>query len=185
MPNSPGFPAGLKYLNRYYNNDLYHHDITFMRQQRLGGWRKDRAAKKMWKALSLLTTCTPRLMDAILNDRGEISMEDRLAMPCCHWQEELAPAGCCRHKTGAGLTNYLNVIIGKKYGKAILEKAHRLMCYAMHGPPPSGHEARHICMKTSCINQYHVEWSTTHENNLDVHKLSKARRHASKGVKAT
>ena len=184
MPNSPGFPAGLKYLNRYYNHDKYD-DITFMNQQMLGGWRKDRAAKKMWKALSLLTACTPTLMDAILDDRGEISMEDRLAMKCCHWQKELAPAGCCRHKTKAGHTEYLNVIIGKKYGKAIQEKAHRLMCYAMHGPPPSGHEARHICMKTSCINQYHVEWSLVEFNNHDAHKLRKARRHASKGAKAT
>ena len=69
---------------------------------------------------------------------------------------------------------------------AIHEKAHRLMCYAMHGPPLSDDlVAMHICNDTSCVNQYHVEWSTTYVNNLDVHKLRKARRHASKGAKAT
>lgn len=51
-----------------------------------------------------------------------------------------------------------------------LHKAHRFMCEAAHGPPPSPtHEAAHNCGNGmgGCVHPGHLEWKTPSENQLD------------------
>lgn len=48
--------------------------------------------------------------------------------------------------------------------------AHRSMCIAAHGPPPTKtHEAAHSCGKGNqgCVNPKHLSWKTPTENNKD------------------
>lgn len=48
--------------------------------------------------------------------------------------------------------------------------AHRMMCEASHGPPPtSRHVAAHSCGKghTGCISPVHLRWATYTENDAD------------------
>lgn len=48
--------------------------------------------------------------------------------------------------------------------------AHREMCEAKNGPPPTAkHEAAHSCGRgfDGCVNPNHLSWKTRHENQSD------------------
>lgn len=54
-------------------------------------------------------------------------------------------------------------------GKII--KAHRAMCEAAHGKPPTlKHVAAHSCHNPKCVNPNHLSWKTPHENLMDRRK---------------
>lgn len=57
--------------------------------------------------------------------------------------------------------------IVKMNGKTV--KATRLICTLVHGDPPPGYEAAHICGKghTGCMSPHHLEWKTKVENAAD------------------
>lgn len=63
---------------------------------------------------------------------------------------------------------------GKGYGKLRFGGskvyAHRLVCWVVHGAPPSPeHEAAHSCGKghLGCVNPRHLEWKTRAGNHAD------------------
>lgn len=136
------------------------------------GWKQDAIVRRMLIILSLLITCTPQLLH-IMDDRH---MKDREAKDqnCCHWSDDFPlPNGCSMHCNKH--TQYLNV----KLGMGVKEKAHRIMWYALYGPPQSEskNNARHICSNKGgrCINPYHLIWDTVVANNLDVNMLRRER----------
>jgi hypothetical protein len=148
---------------------------------RKASWKPFAAAKKMYNLLSLLTVCTPSLTMDIADDRAVASRAAKDSN-CCMWQPELLPRGFHQHRVKGKSTSYLDVVIGYKAGKRkvlpVKEKAHRLMCYSLHGPPPPHKpHARHICSNKGgrCINPYHVVWSNQQENNDDVAELKRER----------
>lgn len=59
------------------------------------------------------------------------------------------------------------------YGQATGEDgdptgAHRYVCEAEHGPPPSPeHETAHSCGNRCCVNRWHLRWATREENAAD------------------
>ena len=56
-----------------------------------------------------------------------------------------------------------------KDGKVVL--AHRMMCEAVHGAPPTpDHQAAHSCGKghEGCVNPRHLRWATRRENHADA-----------------
>lgn len=58
------------------------------------------------------------------------------------------------------------------YGGRFGRLAHRIMCIAAHGDPPSdAHEATHACGQghTGCVNPRHLRWATHEENMKDKH----------------
>lgn len=152
---------------------------------RQAGWRRRTAIGRMDKALSLIAACTPSLTPDITDDR-HVKCKDAKSQSCCHWDSDLLPSGCHAHTVLDKSTNYLNVIVGvRRAGTSIKEKAHRLMCYSLYGPPPSAmhNTARHICNNIGgkCINPYHLEWSTSLVNTADVNELKRARAAARAG----
>lgn len=51
-------------------------------------------------------------------------------------------------------------------GKRVFEKAHRLVCWAFHGPAPSpGMVVMHTCNKPTCLCPMHLKWGTQKENS--------------------
>jgi len=61
---------------------------------------------------------------------------------------------------------------GKGYGQAWFRGrlcvAHRAMCIAAHGEPPSKeHHAAHSCGVRKCVNPSHIRWATASENEQD------------------
>lgn len=55
-----------------------------------------------------------------------------------------------------------------KVGPGKYNKAHRLMCEAAHGPPPSGAVVMHSCNNKWCVNPTHLSWGTQKENITDA-----------------
>jgi hypothetical protein len=52
-------------------------------------------------------------------------------------------------------------------------RVHRVMCEHRNGPPPTpGHHAAHSCDRghEGCVNQWHLDWKTPSENQLDRFK---------------
>jgi hypothetical protein len=141
------------------------------------GWRCATASKRLDLSLSFLTACTPSLTMGMIDDRAVASRAGKDSN-CCMWQPELLPPRYNEHRVKGKDTHYLNVPLGKKGVRTIIEKAHRLMCYSLHGPPPPDKPiARHICNNIGgrCINPYHVMWSNYQENNNDVAELKRER----------
>jgi len=53
-------------------------------------------------------------------------------------------------------------------GSGKVKMAHRFMCEAAWGPPPSeAHQAAHSCGNRRCVNPSHLSWKTRTENQLD------------------
>jgi hypothetical protein len=141
------------------------------------GWRVATALKRLDLTLFLLTVCAPSLTMDMIDDRAVTSRAGK-DCNCCKWQPELLPTRFHEHRVKGSGTHYLNVPIGKTGKRTILEKAHRLMCFSLHGPPPPDKpHARHICSNKGgrCINPYHVVWSNQQENNDDVAELKRER----------
>lgn len=67
--------------------------------------------------------------------------------------------------------NYVNLRVpreGSTGGSTI--GVHRIMCWLLHGPPPSRmgqHHVRHMCNNRWCINPTHLQWGSPAENNRD------------------
>lgn len=50
-------------------------------------------------------------------------------------------------------------------GHSKVEKAHRVMCELVYGPPPTpGLEAAHSCHNRGCVNPDHLSWETRPDN---------------------
>lgn len=189
LPQENSRPEPFRYLIRYHDPrpdrvqhelNIYHKTsicIGITRLMRDASWKRSNADKKMFKCLSLLTACTPSLTMDIPDDRAVASRAAKDSH-CCMWQPKLLPKGCSQHRVKGKSTCYLNVVIGRAGCTAVKEKAHRLMCYSLHGPPPPNQpDARHICNNKGgrCINPYHVVWSNQQENNHDVAELKRKR----------
>lgn len=55
----------------------------------------------------------------------------------------------------------------KRLGGWLQERAHRIILWAMHGPPPAGlcrPVAMHLCHNRRCINPQHLVWGEDREN---------------------
>lgn len=79
--------------------------------------------------------------------------------------ENYAEDDCLPWPFGRGKNGYGQIWIN---GKRIT--AHREMCVAVHGAPPTGkHEASHSCGKghLGCCNPRHLAWKTKVENEAD------------------
>ena len=153
--------------------------FALLYRMRQAGWRKKNAAAKLHLSLSLIARCTPSLTDGSLYD-DRLEGKAGKDCNCCHYKPFLMSSHTHQqHKGEHGAdTHYLNVVIGRAKGETISEKAHRIMCYAWHGPPHS-HQliVRHICSNRggTCLNPYHLQWDSVAANNADVHALIKER----------
>jgi hypothetical protein len=67
-------------------------------------------------------------------------------------------------------------VLDKGVRKGVYEYAHRIVCFAYHGPPPSLHESYclHRCFRKGrqtdsydCLSPLHLEWGTPKENSKD------------------
>jgi hypothetical protein len=60
-------------------------------------------------------------------------------------------------------------------------KAHRLVLYALAGPPPQKkwreYEAVHACLTKGCLNPHHLYWSTRRVNAAGINRTSWWRSH--------
>jgi hypothetical protein len=60
---------------------------------------------------------------------------------------------------------YLQIALGRVGGKTYKELAHRLVLWAMEGPPTDpAMEAMHTCDNTQCLNPHHLVWGSHKEN---------------------
>lgn len=79
--------------------------------------------------------------------------------------DECLPWPFSRQPSGYGSFGYL--------GK--LHYAHRFICEATHGPPPSPkhHAAHSVCWRgqEGCVNNRHITWQTPSENAIDRGKF--------------
>lgn len=163
---------------RYHKENISRKGFVLIQRLKEAGWRKKNAAAKMYHSLSLIAACTPSLTHTIPDDRG-LQRADK-DCNCCHYIPCLMQAHSHQHKKGhdGGETHYLSIVVGKARGRSITESAHRLLCYAWHGPP-SSHQpvVRHLCNNIggTCVNPYHLQWNTVKANNVDVHALIKER----------
>ena len=160
----------------YRNVSIYDSRFVLPPRWRACGWRKKNSLQRLHLTLSLIATCTPSLTQSIHDDRGE----DKAGKDCncCHYNHALLQPKSYKHKVHGDATHYLDVFIGKAMGISYKEKAHRVMCYAWHGPPSSHLPVvRHLCSNIggTCLNPYHLQWNTVKANNVDVHALIKER----------
>jgi hypothetical protein len=57
---------------------------------------------------------------------------------------------------------------GAVWSSGKMVKAHRFICEAAHGMPPSPeHHAAHSCGIRTCVNKRHLRWATRAENEAD------------------
>lgn len=80
-------------------------------------------------------------------------------------------------KKAGGDVYYYNVqLAGKKRRgiECIVEQAHRLVCWAVHGPPAEGEQREsntgvvmHLCHNPRCINARHLQYGTKLENHRE------------------
>lgn len=66
---------------------------------------------------------------------------------------------------------YLKVELGldkekSQGGKVVYERAHRLVCWAFHGPPPEPDMiVMHTCNMPTCLCPLHLKWGTQKDNS--------------------
>lgn len=89
---------------------------------------------------------------------------------CSQWINEVA----LTHEDRDACLKWPYSTDGAGYGKVVLDgrlqRVSRIVCEAIHGPPPTpDHEAAHSCGKghEACCNQWHLGWKTPVENNAD------------------
>lgn len=79
--------------------------------------------------------------------------------------------GDCLIYTGAPTSNGYGSV-GENNRK---RRAHRVVCEAIHGPPPSPeHMALHSCDTPLCVEATHLRWGTPAENNDDMVRRGRA-----------
>lgn len=70
-----------------------------------------------------------------------------------------------------------NMMHGKKMER-IRERAHRLICFQVHGPPPTRTAVvRHLCSDEGgrCLQGSHLRWGSSKQNALDARALWRQR----------
>lgn len=65
-------------------------------------------------------------------------------------------------KAHGNTSGYLKVKIG--IPEINWEFAHRIICWAFHGPPAPGQVVMHLCNCPRCMNPAHLKWGTQAEN---------------------
>jgi hypothetical protein len=75
-------------------------------------------------------------------------------------------------------SSYVTVQLGSHKGTAIKEYAHRIVLWAMHGPPldllatmggwtSAGPHCLHVCGNKDCLNPSHLVWGSAGDNKAD------------------
>lgn len=102
-------------------------------------------------------------------DAGDTCMWASLAMVRAHPSMLMATrAGHNKNSKTGG--SYLRVAIGEQpgvRGKPVYERAHRIVAWAMFGPPPreiAQPVAMHTCGDKTCLNPRHIVWGERAEN---------------------
>lgn len=81
---------------------------------------------------------------------------------------------------------YLKIKLGWDRQKQLVvwEKAHRLVCWAFHGPPPApGSVVMHTCNTPSCLSPKHLKWGNQRQNSQGRKQPGKRRGAKVKGRK--
>ena len=75
-------------------------------------------------------------------------------------------------------SSYVRVYMGRSNGVVVNEYAHRLVLWAMHGPPvdmlaaegwtSSGPHCLHVCGNKDCLNPSHLVWGSARDNRVRV-----------------
>jgi hypothetical protein len=73
---------------------------------------------------------------------------------------------------------YVKVTLGNLRGRSITEWGHRLVLWAVHGPPASpegwttsGPHCLHMCGQKDCLNPSHLVWGTAQDNRDDEERV--------------
>lgn len=88
---------------------------------------------------------------------------------CCMVPDETI-VGSTRHIKLDKRHKYVLVKVArraKRHGGWIQERAHRIVLWAFHGPPPAGllkPVAMHLCHNRGCCNPQHLVWGEDREN---------------------
>ena len=64
-------------------------------------------------------------------------------------------------------SSYVRVYMGRSNGVVVNEYAHRLVLWAMHGPPVDPH-CLHVCGNKDCLNPSHLVWGSARDNRVRV-----------------
>lgn len=171
-------PDAYNRVNPYRNVSIHDSRFVLPSRWRDCGWRKKNSLQRLHLSLSLIAACTPSLTQSIHDD----NKEDKAGKDCncCHYNHALLQPQSYKHKVQGDATHYLDVFIGKALGISYKEKAHRVMCYAWHGPPSSHLPVvRHLCSNIggTCVNPYTVEYSESKQrrrSRLDQGESSSA-----------
>lgn len=75
-----------------------------------------------------------------------------------------SPTGCLEWQSYKNPRGYGKFRIGGRLGKSVL--AYRFSYESSIGPVPDGKELDHLCRNPSCVNPFHLEPVSHHENML-------------------
>ena len=80
---------------------------------------------------------------------------------------------------------YLQVCLGtNSKGGEVMERAHRVICFSHHGPPPARRpHVLHACGNAKCISPFCVSWGTARENAMQ-REMQKRKKMVFKGMHA-
>jgi hypothetical protein len=137
---------------------------------RAGGWLANNYVRRLWEVLERINYSTPDLFHTIWQ-----GPHHEQGGGCCNYRPSLMQP--LMHRA-TSKQEYLKVGVGRKDGRQVHDYAHRILCCLTHGlPPRKGMVVRHMCSNQEgrCINPWHLEWSTTQQNNDDVRALKMAR----------
>lgn len=75
---------------------------------------------------------------------------------------------------------YMKVYLGrnKHSQKPVMEYAHRIVAWAMFGPPLEGQEVMHVCNNPKCLSPMHLKYGGHAENMLAQPRKARAKRKA-------